>query len=72
MVNSMLYFTTIKKKVQSGIDSLGTQESKAADMWQGLQFSDLDLPFPPSPDHDLVNFPMEKCLVACHEFSDRC
>ena len=71
MVNSILYFTTIKK-VQSDIDCFRTQESKATAMWQGLQLSDLDLPFPPSPDHDLVNFPLEKCLVACHEFSDRC
>ena len=52
----MLYFTTIKK-VQSGIDCFGTHESKATAMWQGLQLSDLDLPFLPSPYHDLVNFP---------------
>ena len=27
-------------------------------------------PFLPSPDHGLMNFPLEKCLVFCHEFSD--
>ena len=27
-------------------------------------------PFLPSPDHGLMNFPLEKCLVSCHEFSD--
>ena len=27
-------------------------------------------PFLPSPDHGLMNFPLEKCLVSYHEFSD--
>ena len=27
-------------------------------------------PFLPSPDDGLMNFPLEKCLVSCHEFSD--
>ena len=30
-----------------------------------------DPPFPASPIHDLMSFPLEKCLVSYHEFSDR-
>lgn len=58
----VFYYT----KVHVGFEVFRTQESRAADTWHGLQLS-----FLPSPEGDLIYFPLEKRLVACHEFSDR-
>ena len=45
------------QKLHISIESFRTKESRAADMWHGLPFSDLTAPlFPPSFDCDLINF----------------
>jgi len=47
------------------------QSKRAAQLTLGMASSSLVWPpFLPSPDHGLMNFPLEKCLVSCHEFSD--
>ena len=44
---------------------------RAAQLILGMASSSLVWPpFLPSPDYGLMNFPLEKCLVSCHEFSD--